>query len=52
MKTLTPAQIADEAIGLFIEFRDVHGYPEEEARAHAVLGVAEGAAITDEDLRD
>jgi hypothetical protein len=46
----TPFQLADEAIGLFLEYRDVHGYTEEDARRAAALEVAEGAAVTDADL--
>lgn len=38
-------RIADEAIALFLEYRDVHGYPELNARAAAALDVAEGASV-------
>lgn len=41
------AKIADEAIGLFLEYRDQYGYDEEEARARAVCDIAE--APTDEE---
>ena len=46
----TPADIADQAIGLFLELRDRHGYSESDARVAAVLEVMEGAAVTDEEL--
>lgn len=42
MTTMTPEQLADDAIGLFLEFRDVHGQNEEQARASAVLEVRQG----------
>lgn len=41
MKALTATQIAEDAIGLFIEYRDVHGRDETGARAAAVNEVAE-----------
>jgi hypothetical protein len=47
---LTPHDLVDQAIGLFLEFRDQHGHDEQSARAAAALEVAEGAAVTDEDL--
>ena len=43
MADLTPAQIAEDAINLFIEYRDVHGYDEEAAKAQAISEVIEGA---------
>ena len=46
----SPSSLADQAIGLFLEYRDMHGYSEEDARRAAVLEVAEGAAVTDADL--
>jgi hypothetical protein len=46
----TPWELADEAIGLFLEYRDQHGYTEEAARRAAALEVAEGAAVTDAEL--
>lgn len=36
---LTSTQIAEEAIGLFLEYRDVHGYDEEQAKDKAVQEV-------------
>ena len=42
---MTPIQLADEAIGLFLEYRDVHGYTEEMARAKAVLEVADAVSV-------
>lgn len=36
-------RIADEAIGLFIEYRDQHGFDEDAARRQAVADVTEGA---------
>lgn len=37
-------RIADAAIELFLECRDVHGMDEEQARTDAVTTVAEGAS--------
>lgn len=45
MATMTAQQIADDAIGLFIEYRDRHGYDEDRARAQAVIDVIEGASV-------
>jgi len=42
--------IADQAIGLFLEYRDVHGHDEESARSHATTEVAEGASLTDAEI--
>jgi hypothetical protein len=42
--SLTAAQLADDAIGLFLEYRDQHGYDEPQARAAAAHEVAEGVA--------
>lgn len=42
MTTQTVEQIAREAIGLMIEYRDVHGYAEPEATGKAVAEVVEG----------
>lgn len=39
---MSPGQIAEQAIGLFIEYRDVHGYDEARARVAAVAEVDEG----------
>lgn len=39
---MTPYQLAHEAIGLFIEYRDVHGKSEEEARGLAASEVQQG----------
>jgi hypothetical protein len=52
LKPLTPVQIADDAIGLFLEYRDQHGHSEDDARCAALVEVAEGAAVTDADLQD
>ena len=38
--------VAEQAIGLFLEYRDVHGHDEDSARAAAVREVAEGASVT------
>jgi hypothetical protein len=46
----TPFDIADQAIGLFLEYRDVHGHDEESARRAAALEVAEGASVTDAEI--
>lgn len=46
-----PAQIADEAIGMFLEYRDQHGESDEDvARAKAVLEIAEGCAVDNDAL--
>ena len=37
-------KLADDAIGLFLEYRDNFGYGEAEARAQATTEVAEGAS--------
>lgn len=44
------AELLDAAIELFLEYRDVHGYPEELARPRVVAEVLEGAAIRCADL--
>lgn len=39
-------EVADEAIGLFLEYRDQHGVEDEDvARAKAALEVAEGISV-------
>jgi len=43
-------EIADDAIDLFLEYRDEHGYSEEDARRSAAVETAEGAALTDADI--
>lgn len=40
--TMTAGQLADEAIGLFLEYRDVHGYSEANARTAAAFEVQQG----------
>lgn len=40
----SPREIADCAIGLFLEFRDQHCHDEDAARAFAVAEVVEGCA--------
>jgi hypothetical protein len=35
-------ELADQAIGLFLEYRDVHGYTEQEARVEAVHEIVQG----------
>jgi hypothetical protein len=40
--TQTAYQLADQAIGLFLEYRDVHGYSEQEARAAAATETQQG----------
>jgi hypothetical protein len=40
--TMTAYQLADDAIGLFLEYRDVHGYTEQDARLAAATEVAQG----------
>jgi hypothetical protein len=37
-------RLAGDAIGLFLEYRDQHGYAEPDARARAVAEVVEGVA--------
>jgi hypothetical protein len=46
--SMTVYQLADEAIGLFLEYRDVHGYSEETARSAAVAEVNDGIAAEQE----
>lgn len=41
--TVSVDQIADQAIGLFLEYRDQHGYSEETARLLATNDVVEGS---------
>jgi hypothetical protein len=40
-----PFDIADQAIGLFLEHRDQHGQDEGQARRSATLEVAEGTSV-------
>jgi hypothetical protein len=42
--------LADQSIGLFLEFRDQHGHDEQSARVSAALEVAEGASLTGAEL--
>ena len=42
LRPLTPAEIADEAICLFLEYRDDYGYDEQQAKAKAIQEVFEG----------
>ncbi|HUW63118.1 MAG TPA: hypothetical protein VMW83_00165 [Spirochaetia bacterium] len=44
--------VADQAIGLFLEYRDVHGYPEDEAKTKAIQGIREGCDLTDDVILD
>jgi hypothetical protein len=46
--SMTVYQLADEAIGLFLEYRDQHGYTEPAARAAAVAEVNDGIAAEQE----
>lgn len=39
---MTAAKLADEAIGLFLEYRDVHGYDKAQARLMATGEVQQG----------
>lgn len=39
---MTAYKLADEAIGLFLEYRDIHGYGEQEARAAAATETQQG----------
>ncbi len=41
---MDPFTIADQAIGLFLEYRDVHGHSEDSARLEAVREVSDGIA--------
>lgn len=57
--TMTPTKIADDAIALFLEYRDQHGYDEDEAHAKAVSEVADAESLgmlnpnnDDEDRRE
>ena len=45
---LSPEKIADEAIEMFVEYRDKHGKTEEEARAYAIQEVVEGINAIEE----
>lgn len=50
------AQLAEDAIALFVEFRDVHGYDEDRARRAVVTEVIESLAVDtfeiDRELRE
>ncbi len=48
LQPLTARQLAEDAIGLFLEYRDVHGYSEERAAALAIIEVREGADAVEE----
>lgn len=48
MIPLSARQLAEDAIGLFLEYRDVHGYDEARAAALAVIEVREGVEATAE----
>jgi hypothetical protein len=41
---MTAYQLADEAIGLFLEYRDQHGYSEAQARLMATAEIVQGIA--------
>jgi hypothetical protein len=45
---MTVYQLADEAIGMFLEYRDVHGYTEQAARSAAVAEINDGIAAEQE----
>jgi hypothetical protein len=47
---LTPAEIADEAIGQYLENIEQHGLDPATARSEAVREIEEGAAVTAADL--
>jgi len=47
-----PTEIADETIGLFLEFRDTHGHDEEDARSAAVGEINEGCGVDLDAERD
>lgn len=40
-----PPTIAEQAIDLFLEYRDVHGYSEERAKNQALIDMAEAALV-------
>ncbi len=40
--SMSAYQLADEAIGIFLEYRDVHGWGETEARQKAASEVQQG----------
>jgi hypothetical protein len=46
--SMTVYQLADEAIGMFLEYRDVHGYSEQAARRAAVSEINDGIAAEQE----
>jgi hypothetical protein len=39
---MTAYQLADAAIEMFLEYRDVHGYPEDRARRMAAREIQQG----------
>jgi len=41
---MTAYRLADDAIGMFLEYRDVHGRTEGEARLLAAIEVSQGIA--------
>lgn len=45
---MTIETIAFDAIGLFLEYRDKHGYDEDTARAKAVCEVLDGGGLSEE----
>ena len=49
---MDPFQIADEAIGLFLEYRDTHGHSEESARLQASAEIRDGLAAELEEAAD
>ncbi len=46
--SMTVYQLADAAIGMFLEYSDVHGYNEEAARSAAVAEINDGIAAEQE----
>ena len=52
MNPIDPFTIADQAIGLFLEYRDMHGHDEESARLEAVHEVNDGLAADLEEAAD
>lgn len=49
---MTPVQIADDAISLFLEYRDRHGQSEGQARVSALNEIAEGEQTIHEPGQD
>jgi hypothetical protein len=47
-RPLTVAELAEAAIDMFIEYRDCHGYDEDQAKGKAIQEVVEGEQAREE----